>query len=202
MENLNYFDVIVIALIVLLGLKGLLRGFIKEVFALVGIIGGVFIASRIAMDVGNIVDTVIPMSNNNTVLLVGFILSLIGVWIIAYVLGTIISKMFSMSGLGFVDRIFGFLFGAAKVFLLFAIIAYASSRIETFKNKLDEKLGNTLMYPILVESGAMIIKLDTGKLQHTIDQSIDTTLNKTKELAKDVSVDFAKEKINDLGADK
>ena len=116
MENLNYFDVIVIALIVLLGLKGLLRGFIKEVFALVGLIGGVFIASRIALDIGSIVDSFIPMSNNNTVLLVGFIVSLIGIWILAYILGTILSKMFSMSGFGFLDRILGFIFGGAKVF--------------------------------------------------------------------------------------
>ena len=35
------------------------------------------------------------------------------------------SKVFSVSGLGIFDRIFGFAFGAGKIFLLFAIISYA-----------------------------------------------------------------------------
>jgi len=44
MENLNYFDIVVLGLVVLLGLKGFLRGFIKEAFAFIGIVGGFFIA--------------------------------------------------------------------------------------------------------------------------------------------------------------
>jgi membrane protein required for colicin V production len=198
MENLNYFDVIVLALIVLLGLKGLLRGFIKEAFALIGIIGGVFVASRIANDTGNLIDSFIPMSNSNTVLLVGFIVSLIAIWLIAYFLGIILSKMFSLSGLGIFDRFLGFAFGAGKVFLLFSIIAYAASQIDTFKTKLDEKLNNSFMYPILVDSGATIIKLDTGEVSNTISNGIDSVVYTTKETMQDISIDIAKEKIEKL----
>jgi membrane protein required for colicin V production len=198
MENLNYFDIIVLALIVLLGLKGLLRGFIKEAFALIGIIGGVFVASRIAQDTGNLIDGFIPMSNSNTVLLVGFIVSLIAIWLIAYFLGIILSKMFSLSGLGIFDRFLGFAFGAGKVFLLFSIIAYAASQIDTFKTKLDEKLNNSFMYPVLVDSGATIIKLDTGKMGNTISNGIDSVVDSTKETMEDISIDIAKEKIEKL----
>ncbi|HFU75104.1 MAG TPA: CvpA family protein [Arcobacter sp.] len=198
MENLNYFDIIVLALIVLLGLKGLLRGFIKEAFALIGIIGGVFVASRIAQDTGNLIDGFIPMSNSNTVLLVGFIVSLIAIWLIAYFLGIILSKMFSLSGLGIFDRFLGFAFGAGKVFLLFSIIAYAASQIDTFKTKLDEKLNNSFMYPVLVDSGATIIKLDTGKMGNTISNGIDSVVDSTKETMEDISIDIVKEKIEKL----
>ena len=48
MENFSFFDIIILALIVLLGLKGLLRGLVKELFAIFGIIGGIYISSRIA----------------------------------------------------------------------------------------------------------------------------------------------------------
>jgi membrane protein required for colicin V production len=42
MENISLLDLISIALIILLGIKGVFRGFIKEVFGLVGIIGGIY----------------------------------------------------------------------------------------------------------------------------------------------------------------
>ena len=181
MENINIFDIVVLSLVALLGLKGLLRGFIKEIFALVGLIGGVFIASRIALDVGEFIDNVIPMNNNNTVLLLGFIVSLIGIWAIAYIAGTILGKMFSLSGLGIFDRLLGFVFGAGKVFFLFSIIIYAAFQIEVFKNKLNEKLSDSFTLPILYETGNFIIQLDTVELTDKVTNTIDSAIEATKE---------------------
>ena len=48
----NYFDLIVTIIILFLGLKGVINGFFKEIFGLVGIIGGIFIASRVGDEVG------------------------------------------------------------------------------------------------------------------------------------------------------
>ena len=108
MENINVFDLIVVALITILGLKGLFRGFSKEFFALVGIVGGVFVASRLSNDAGEIVNSFIPMENENTILLAGFVSALIIFWIIAYIIGSGLEKIFKMSGLGALDRILGF----------------------------------------------------------------------------------------------
>ena len=201
MENLNYFDIIVSALILFLGLKGLLRGFIKEAFALFGIIGGVFIASRIAYDTGNAIDAIIPMSNNNTVLLVGFFISLIAIWAVAYALGMIVSKMFSLSGLGIFDRVLGFIFGAGKVFLLFSIIAYSIVQIETFKEKLDEKLHDSFMLPILVETGNVLIKLDSQELQNKVSNTVDSVVETTQETMNDMTNEAVLEKIEEIKKD-
>jgi membrane protein required for colicin V production len=138
------------------------------------------------------------MSNNNTVLLVGFIVSLIAIWLIAYFLGMILSKMFSLSGLGIFDRFLGFIFGAGKVFLLFSIIAYAASQIDTFKTKLDEKLSDSFMYPLLSESGSAIIKLDTGEISDTISKGVDSVVEGTKEVTKEIGIEAAKEEIQNL----
>ena len=45
--DLNYFDMAVGSIVLLLGLKGLLNGFSKELFGLIGIVGGLFVASHI-----------------------------------------------------------------------------------------------------------------------------------------------------------
>jgi len=198
MEDFNIFDIIVVSLITLLGLKGLFRGFIKEFFALFGIVGGVFVASRVSAQVGEIVDKIIPFDNNNTMLLVGFVVSLICFWILAYLVGIILSKVFSLSGLGIFDKALGFVFGASKVFLLFSMIAFAVSSIESINNKLKVKLADSIVFPILKDTGAYIIKLDTTELESGVSKHVNSAIEATKETLEDISTDAIKEKLEEI----
>lgn len=176
MEGINIFDIIIVSLTVVLGLKGLFRGFIKEFFALFGIVGGVFIASRLSTQVGETIDKIIPFDNNNTMILVGFVIAIAIFWILAYIAGVMLSKVFSLSGLGLFDKALGFIFGSMKIFLLFSIIIFAVSQIESINQKLDKNLANSIVFPILKETGAYIIKLDTTKLQNGITKRINSVL--------------------------
>jgi len=195
LEDINIFDIIVMSLVTLLGLKGLFRGFIKESFALIGIVGGVFVASRLSSEVGEIVHQIIPFDNNNTMMLVGFIVALILFWSVAYFVGITLSKMFSLSGLGIFDKLLGFVFGASKVFLLFSIITFAASSIETFKTKINKNLNNSIVYPILRDTGGYIIKLDTTKLQNGLSTHVNSAIETTKSTIKDISINEIKENI-------
>ena len=186
MENINYFDVVVIALILMLGLKGLLRGFIKEVFALLGIILGVYIASRNAYFTGQLIsDNIIPMEGENTIMLVGFIVTLLIVWIISYILGALLSKIFLASGLGIFDKLLGFIFGASKVFFIFAIIIFAVTQINVINEKLQESTKNSIMYPLLKQAGEIIIKIDPVKVQKDITTNIDEVVKKATDTLSD-----------------
>ena len=187
MEDINIFDLVVAALITILGLKGLFRGFTKEFFALVGIVGGVFIASRLSQNAGEIVNSIIPMENENTILLAGFVSALVVFWIIAYILGAILSKIFDMSGLGIFDRILGFAFGAGKIFLLFSIIAYAITQVKIINDNLAPKLEASIIFPLMQQTGAYIIKLDTSVFQEKVNSQIDTVVDKTKESIVEIS---------------
>jgi len=187
LENVNIFDLVVIALVTILGLKGLFRGFTKEFFALVGIVGGVFVASRVSADAGAIVNGIIPMENENTTLLAGFVAALVIFWIIAYLVGATLSKVFKMSGLGIFDRILGFVFGAGKIFLLFSIIAYAASQVTIINDNLAPKLEKSTVFPLLKETGAYIIKLDTNELQEEVTKQLDDVVEATKETVTEIS---------------
>lgn len=163
MQEFSTFDMIVVGISVVLGLKGLFKGFIKEVFGLVGIIGGIFIASRMSEVVGNLIKPIIGIESNATLSLIGFVATLIGFWILIYILGTILSKITEMSGLGAVNRLLGFIFGTAKIFLIISVIVYALFQIESFKSTLNEKFSKSLVFPYLVKTGGFIVKLDTSK---------------------------------------
>lgn len=198
MDSIQIFDIIVVALVTVLGLKGLFRGFTKEFFGLVGIVGGVFIASRIAKDTGGIIDGFIPIENDNTLLLVGFVVSLIIFWILAYIIGTALEKVFTLSGLGILDKVLGFTFGAGKIFLLFSIIAYAVSQVKAVNDNLQPKLKDSIMFPILKDAGGYIVKLDTSDFQQQVTQQLDGVVNSAKETIKEMSQEELKKQAEVL----
>ncbi len=177
MQDFAVFDLIIIAITLILGLKGLFRGLIKEVFGIIGIIGAIFVASRISKEVGDLLAPVLVLENEATIKLIGFVVSLVGVWLVVYSAGVVVSKIFSASGLGVIDRIFGFVFGAAKIFLIFSVISYALYQVQSFKKVIDEKFATSIVMPHLISVGSYIIKLDTN----TITNGFDKAVNSVKE---------------------
>lgn len=198
MENINLFDVIVLSLVVILGLKGLFRGLTKELFGLIGIVGGVFVASRLAKTTGEIVNGIIPVDNESTILLIGFIVTLVVFWIIAYILGMVLEKVFSASGLGIFDRLLGFLFGAGKIFLLFSIIAYAVSEVKMINDNIQPKLQDSIIFPLLSQTGSYIIKLDTSNLQAKVTDKFDQAVKTAQDSLQELSKEELEKKANEL----
>ena len=198
MENINVFDLVVVALITILGLKGLFRGFSKEFFALVGIVGGVFVASRLSNEAGEIVNSFIPMENENTILLAGFVSALIIFWIIAYIIGSGLEKVFKMSGLGALDRILGFVFGAGKIFLLFSIFSYAVSQVKMINDNLAPKLETSIVFPLLQETGSYIIQLDTSGFQEEVTKKLDVVVDSTKDNIEEISAKVIEDKAIEI----
>lgn len=201
MQEFTYFDMGVIGITVILGLKGLFRGFIKEVFGIVGIIGGIFIASRFSKEVGDILAPILALENGATIKLIGFIITLIGFWLIVYLLGTILNKISDLSGLGAINRALGFLFGAAKIFLIISVIIYALYQVQSFKSYIDEKIGQTITFPYLIKTGGFIIKLDTSKVTKTIEKNVDDVVNTTKKSFNNEVKEVAEQKAKEIAAE-
>ncbi len=187
MESLNIFDVVVISLTVFLGLKGLLSGFIKEVFSLIGLVGGIFVSSRFATQLGELIAPILALENKHTISLLGFILGFIGFWIIAYMLGTFINKLFQLSGLSTIDRVLGCAFSSAKIFLFFAVITYGLTQIKTIEKLMKEKGENSFLYPYLLETGAYIVQIDTTQLMSSVEKKINNYNNDSSEQKKESS---------------
>lgn len=161
MIDFNYFDVTIGAIVLILGIKGFMNGFIKEVFGLVGLVGGVYFASRLSGDAATFIDsTFIHIENTALLKLVGFLAILIIIWLSATILGSIFSKLTSVSGLGFINRFLGFVAGGGKYFLIFALIITALSNVTLVKDNLEKYVHNSVLYPYLKAVGSSIIHLD------------------------------------------
>jgi len=161
MIDFNYFDITIGAIVLILGIKGFMNGFIKEVFGLVGLVGGVYFASRFAPTAATFIDTnFLHLENTALLKLLGFLAVLIIIWLSATILGSIFSKLTSASGLGFLNRLFGFIAGGGKYFLIFALIVTALSNVTLVKDNLEKYVQDSVLYPYLKKAGSSIINLD------------------------------------------
>lgn len=199
--ELSYFDLVVGIIILLLGLKGIINGFFKELFGLIGIIGGIFVASRLGDSVGTLIsDTIFKFESEAAISLVGFVATLIVFWAGMIILGMFFTKLSKASGLGPVDKIFGFVVGSGKFFLIGAVIAYAIYNIQAVRVNLEPMMKNSILFPILVEAGSIIMHIDPAEVSSDINESIDEgvkTAQKQIEEAKDIVAEKVDETIDE-----
>ena len=159
------FDVISLALVLILGIKGIINGFVKEVFGLFGIIGGIYFASRYAPEAGKMInDHLFSFSNQASLYLFGFIAILILFWISCIFIGYLLAQALSISGLSMIDKLAGFVVGSMKIFLVFSVLSVALSNIEFIKSRIEPYVAKSMMFPLFVETGNYIVKLDTTNM--------------------------------------
>jgi len=181
MTEINWFDIITLALILIIGIKGVFNGLIKEIAGLIGIILGVFIASSYAEPFGKWVGANIADIDSTSALnMIGFLALLTLIWLAFIVAGIIISKLLSLSGMGIIDRLFGFLFAGGKILVIISIIVYALSNIEIIKKAANEYISDSLMYPLYYKTGKFIVKINPDKIK----KEVNTINEKTKESIK------------------
>jgi membrane protein required for colicin V production len=180
--ELNYFDLIVGVIVLLLGLKGILNGFFKELFGLVGIIGGIFIASRFGDDVGQVIsDAVFKFDSQAAISFTGFLVTLVIFWLLMIGAGMLFKKLSAASGLGPFDRILGFVFGSGKFFLIASVIIYALFNVNAIRKNLEPAMESSKLFGIMVATGGYIMKIDAEKLAGDVNESVAEQVEVTKE---------------------
>ena len=184
MEISAWIDIAVVALTLILGVNGIINGLIKELFGLIGLIGGLVIATRFS-DVAEkfINENIYKFDNGSMLQFVAFVSLWIVFWLICLLIGKFLAKMLALSGLGFLDRLGGFVVGSAKIFLTFAaVLAVASG---TGVNSLIEPyVKDSKIYPVLLSAGKWITNIDVKKIANDIDVAIQRPkdMNKTDAL--------------------
>jgi len=202
--DFSIFDLVVGSIILLLGLKGILNGFFKELFGLLGIVGGIFIGSRLSNEVGTFLsDMIFKFDSPAAINFLGFLVTLAVFWGSMIAAGIIFKKFSSASGLGLIDRIFGFIFGSGKFFFIASVIVYSIYNFKSVRENFD--MEGSIMFPILVETGSVIMQIDGGAVADSINTGIDKAIDKTEDTLNDkVNIEIAemakqeKEKLQNM----
>lgn len=160
MEFANYFDIIIIAIVVILAFKGLFSGFIREIFSVVGIVGGVLVASRFNIDFGLWINSFLKLESQTLLNLIGFMLILGAIWILSLILAEVVVRFAKFIKLGKLDKILGVIVAGLKVFLIVSIILFTFSKINFLSNFTNKLQDSSFCYPLMVKIGDFIVKTD------------------------------------------
>ena len=163
--DMNWFDIVTGSLILLIGIKGVFNGLIKELAGLIGIVLGVWIASLFASEFGKwLGSSFLHIDSQSALSMIGFLVLLALIWTGCIIAGVIVAKLVSLSGLGIADRILGLLFASAKVFIIIAVIVYALSNIDLIRKNTKSFTDTSLLYPLFMKAGNTIVHIDTDAL--------------------------------------
>jgi membrane protein required for colicin V production len=170
--EINYFDVAVGSIILLLGLKGLLNGFSKELFGLIGIVGGIFVASNLGGVIGKFLnDLVFHFETATATNLVGFVFTVGIFWLLMVALGAGFKRLSSLSGLGSVDRILGFIVGASKFFFILSVIVYALFSVTAIRENFGDKMKESFFFEPMFATGNFILHIETKEVTDLMDNN-------------------------------
>lgn len=186
MDSISYLDLVAATLILLLGLKGIMNGFFKEFFGMVGVVGGIFVGSYVGPKLGQWFDNLIfHFENESAIAFTGFILVFALFWLSMTYAGVLFSKLSHKSGLGPLDKIFGFVLGAGKIFFIFSVIIYALSSINIVKRSLESFFDKSMLYPVFYAVGSVVIQIDPNaikdKFEDEAEDQVDSLLDELTE---------------------
>ena len=115
---MNWLDIVIIVVAVLLGFAGLRQGIIKTVFGIAGLIGGIVLAGRYYSGLA----ALLSPAGATWVNIAAYAIILIATLIVAGVIGWLVTKLVHIVMLGWLDRLVGCVLGVFIGSLLCAAV--------------------------------------------------------------------------------
>lgn len=143
---MNRIDVVLAVIVAVFALRGFQRGFSREIFALIGLVGGIVIATAMSADAIVLLPSEVPEIVRPAVAFVGIFLA---VAIAAKLAGLLVRQALGLVMLSSLDRAAGILLGAAKGVAVIAM-AVVAVRAVTPPQALERACADSvLMRPLL-----------------------------------------------------
>ncbi len=119
---MSLLDIAILSILALGGLRGLLRGLIKEAAALTALVLGGWLAFRFHDQAALLLHTLVPPTAAR---MIAFVTLLILVGLIAHLLSNLLTQLVTLALLGWVNRIGGLLLGGLEGALVLGMVFYA-----------------------------------------------------------------------------
>jgi len=132
---MNWLDILLAVILVIAVFIGLRRGLIKTVFALVGLVLGVFVAGRLYEPFG---DWLSSFMGDSIARIVAYAIILICVLVLAAVLASFVRRTIALTPLGWVDSLVGGVLGLLVCGVLMAAVITLLARFATMPLELPE----------------------------------------------------------------
>lgn len=155
---MNLLDIFIIIVLAYCLIRGIFRGLIKEISAIVGVLAGFYAAYTYYPDVAGLLQRWI--SNTAYLNILSFLILFSTVLILVSILGVIIKYILKIAFLGWIDRICGAGFGFVKGILIVSVVLMT---LTAFLQKGAPIVRDSLLAPhvtVVSENMAKIVSED------------------------------------------
>jgi membrane protein required for colicin V production len=176
--ELTTIDFVIIGLILFLSIKGIVTGFTRELLNFVGLVGGIALASRVSLEVGNIINNnLYPIESDPTLKLTGFIVTLLVVWILFSLISSIMNKIMS-DYVSIFSALLGYMMTALRYIAIFSLILIGIQKSDFLSEKLSEHYANSKLLPLFIEVGEDLLNEDKNRTKESnVTKSRDINLS-------------------------
>ena len=175
----NYIDLVLGGILVYGAIKGLMKGLIVEIAGLLALIIGVWGAIHFSDVVGEFLSAKFDW-NEKYISLSAFIITFLGIVIAISTLGKALTSVASVIALGWLNKLFGAVFGLAKFAFMLSVILMILMQVNSKFDFMDKK---TIKESILFED---VSKIAPAILPMLNDIDVQNWWDKAYEKAEDV----------------
>ena len=158
---MNILDYIIIGLIAFFVVKGIFRGFFREISSLAGIIFGIWIGNHYYLQMANLLKTYIPLEKSLS--LISFLLLFIMVVIVFNLSGMLLHHFFKKLFIAWVDRGLGFGLALIKGIIISYLLIVLLIFFTPSKSPLIAKSTMARMVIVTYQSMSRLISPDLYK---------------------------------------
>ncbi len=135
---LNPLDILLVIPLAWYGIKGFRAGFIREITALLALVGGVYIAAQFSWFVGGYLERAVG-SETRYISVASFAITFIGVIVLMHLTGRVATRMVKMAALGLPNCLAGALFGFLKTAFVLSVVLFIYSEFDPGMRLVPEK---------------------------------------------------------------
>jgi membrane protein required for colicin V production len=169
----NLLDYILAVILVYCLVRGIFRGLVKELSALIGVLGGFYFAFNYYPQMTSSLERWITTAAYARI--VSFLILFFGVYLVVSIAGVVIKYLMNIAWLGWTDRLTGAFFGAIKGVLIVAVIA---AILTTFLPKNTAFLSDSLLVRHTMGISSLLVRIASADMKTLYDTHL-KELNQT-----------------------
>ena len=169
---MNWLDFVFVVLLIVFAFQGLSEGFSRLIVGLVATIAGLLIASWCY---GLPAEYLLPYVSSPAVAdVLGFVVVFILIQILGGLVGLLLSRVFKWTGLGWLDRLLGFAFGAIKAVIVGIVLVLILTAFPV--KPVPDSVAHSRVAPYLIDAAHAVTYLAPHELRRSFSETYDRIL--------------------------
>jgi membrane protein required for colicin V production len=163
-ENFAIFDLLFFAAMLVAVICGFIKGLVRQLLGLAGIFVGTYCAYKLSLKLTEWWHGHFNVDAEVMKIVVFVILALI-IYALVIWLAILLDKLLKMAMLGWINRLFGMIFGAIKIVLIFSALAYAIHYLKQTGMEVMNT-GDSVVYDyLIVIADSIFFFFDTSNIE-------------------------------------